>query len=673
MPLAPFCATIGKMRIKIYNTLTRKIEEFVPPEEEVKMYVCGLTPYDDTHIGHARCYMAFDAIRRYLESRGYKVNHVQNFTDMDDKIINRAKQVGMSTSEITEKYIASYFHDMDKLGILRAHHYPKVTEHIPDIINMINGIVERGAAYPAEGSVYFSVDAFPDYGKLSGRVTDEMRAGARVEVLEEKQNPLDFALWKKSEENEPGWDSPWGRGRPGWHIECSAMSIKYLGHGFTLHGGARDLIFPHHENEIAQSEAYAGKAPFVRYWAHVGFVTVNGEKMAKSLGNFVTVQDILNSYYPDVIRLYVLSTHYRNPIDFSIDDISKSVEGLNRLSIFRDRIRDTSGQGIAFEYKQRKDLGNLTPEENELTSLYKECEKNFHAAMEDDFNTSQAIGELFKFVLNVNKFLDGNQSKIDLLKNCIVEHSRKFSDLCDSLGLFSVGGMKSLYEFRDRIKNTAVQVIELEYTQRKETGNLMPEENEFISLYGECEKNINAAMEDNSNKQQAIKELSKFVTNANKFIDKNQTKIDSLKSCIVEFSRKFTDICNSLGFREMPFLTAEVLSEYENSPEEFLLKELEVIWQQFSKDVLFEEPKKDMVMLNLGFMRETNLMGITLREPEEGNIQSYIQALVDLRLLYRKQKNFKASDEIRNKLKELGIILEDTKDGTTWRFDEFGV
>lgn len=554
MPHALFCATIGAMRIKIYNTLTRKIEDFVPPEEEVKMYVCGLTPYDNTHIGHARCYMAFDAIRRYLESRGYKVNHIQNFTDMDDKIINRSKQVGMSTSEITEKYIASYFRDMDKLGILRAHNYPKVTEHIPDIIAFSKGIVDKGFAYEAGGSVYFSVDAFPDYGKLSGRVTDEMRAGARVEVLEEKRNPMDFALWKKSEENEPGWESPWGRGRPGWHIECSAMSIKYLGHGFTLHGGARDLIFPHHENEIAQSEAYAGKAPFVRYWAHVGFVTVNGEKMAKSSGNFVTVQDILNSYYPEVIRLYILSTHYRNPIDFSIEDLNKSVEGLKRLHIFRDRIRNTAGQNIELEYTQRKKSGSLTIEENEFISIYNECEKKFHAAMEEDFNTSQAIGELFKFVSNANKFLDANQSRIDLLKSCIVEYSRKFSDLC-----------------------------------------------------------------------------------------------------------------NSLGFRSMPFLTAEVIKEYKISE-----RDLWEMWKQYSKEVLFEEPKQEMVTLNLGFMRETTLMGITLREPEEGKMESYIHSLIQLRLIFRKQKNFKASDELRNKLKGLGIILEDTKEGTTWRFDEFG-
>ncbi len=522
------------MGIRIYNTLTRKIEDFVPPEEEVKMYVCGLTPYDDTHIGHARCYMAFDAIRRYLESRDYKVTHIQNFTDIDDKIINRAKELNATPKELSEKHIANYFRDMDKLGILRAHNYPKVTEHIPDIIAFTKGIVDKGFAYEADGSVYFSVDAFPGYGKLSGRVTDEMRAGARVEILEEKRNPLDFALWKKSEEDEPGWNSPWGRGRPGWHIECSAMSIKYLGHGFTLHGGARDLIFPHHENEIAQSEAYAGKAPFVRYWAHVGFVTVNGEKMAKSLGNFITLRDVLEKFHPEAIRLYLLSTHYRSPIDFSYEDMNKSVEGLKRLYLLRERIG-----------KVKANIAGSDP----FLSAVQDCEKKFHAAMEDDLNTAQAIGELFTMVSILHKFLDEQEKSKTASHQVLSQAAEIYMSLCKSLGFFSAESQRD---------------------------------------------------------------------------------------------------------------------------EKALLPEIESLWKEYSKEILFEEEqKKPMVMLNLGFMRETNLMGITLREPEEGNLQSYIQALIQLRLIFRKQKNFKASDEIRNKLKDLGIILEDTKDGTNWRYDEF--
>ncbi len=525
------------MGIRIYNTLTRKIEDFVPQDEEVKMYVCGLTPYE-------RCYMAFDAIRRYLESRGYKVNHIQNFTDIDDKIIKRAKEVNTTPKELSEKHIANYFRDMDNLGILRAQNYPKVTEHIPDIVAFTKGIVDKGFAYEADGSVYFSVDSFPDYGKLSGRVTEEMRAGARVEVLEEKRNPMDFALWKKSEENEPGWESPWGRGRPGWHIVCSVMSIKYLGHGFTLHGGARDLIFPHHENEIAQSEAYAGKAPFVRYWAHVGFVTVNGEKMAKSLGNFITLRDVLEKFHPEAIRLYLLSTHYRSPIDFSYEDMNKSVEGLKRLYLLKDRMQ----KAITTEVRSQK--SEVSKEETTFLQTVEECEKHFQDAMEDDLNTASAIGGIFTLVSAVHKFMDENEKKIKTVQPALARARDIFLSFCESLGFFA--------------------------THRQ----------------------IN---------------------------------------------------------------------------EQVLLPKLTERWKEFSKEVLFEEEQqKPMVMLNLGFMRETTLMGITLREPEN-NVKSHIHSLIQLRLLFRKQKNFKASDEIRNKLKELGIILEDTKDGTTWRFDEVGI
>lgn len=547
------------MGIKIYNTLTRKIEDFVTPEEEVKMYVCGLTPYDDTHIGHARCYMAFDAIRRYLESRGYKVNHIQNFTDIDDKIIKRAKEVGLPPDELSEKYIESYHRDMDKLGILRAHEYPRVTKLIPDIVDFIKVIVDKGFAYEADGSVYFKVDAFPDYGKLSGRVTEEMRAGARVEILEEKRNPMDFALWKKSEENEPGWESPWGRGRPGWHIECSAMSIKYLGHGFTLHGGARDLIFPHHENEIAQSEAYAGKAPFVRYWAHVGFVTVNGEKMAKSLGNFITLRDVLEKFHPETVRLYLLSTHYRSPIDFSYEDMNKSVEGLKRLYLLRARLKQMGISSQQTDSSQAKDKEQIKKqiiqtalksyldskgEVHILLSPIKECETRFHAAMEDDFNTAQAIAEIFNIASLFFKYLD-------------------------------------------------------------EEGD-----------------------------------------------------ITRLASCYEIFSR----LCRSLG----------LLASEKQIDEKELLPKLQDLWKEYSKDILFEEEKSNVITLSGSFLKNVTLLGITIWEPSS-SAKSHIHSLIQLRLIFRKQKNFKASDEIRNKLKELNIILEDTKDGTTWRYDEFGV
>ena len=389
-------------RMRIYNTLTGKKEEFVPVEPgKVKMYACGVTVYDNCHIGHARSAVVFDVMRRYFKYKGYDFRYVRNFTDIDDKIINRAKQDGIAWNEVAEKYIDAYYRDMDTLGIGRADVEPKATEHIREIIDIVKGLVDKGHAYEAEGSVYFEVQKFSEYGKLSKRDLDDMLAGARVDVDERKKNPMDFALWKASKQGEPAWESPWGLGRPGWHIECSAMSLKHLGETFDIHGGGADLIFPHHENEIAQSEAYTGK-PFVKYWVHNGFITVDKEKMSKSLGNFFTIQEILNKFDAEVIRFFLLSTHYRSPIEFSDEQLREAEASIDRYYTTVLRTRDFLSQD------QSKDKTN--PEEKNLEDLLTKFTEKFSAAMDDDFNTALAIGNIFELIRVVNKYLDGKPS-----------------------------------------------------------------------------------------------------------------------------------------------------------------------------------------------------------------------------------------------------------------------
>jgi cysteinyl-tRNA synthetase len=319
------------MKLLVYNTLTKTKEEFQPLEpNKVKMYVCGVTVYDYCHIGHARSAVVFDVIYRYLLFLGYDVVYVRNFTDIDDKIIRRAQEEHTDYRTIAERYIEAFYEDMDRLGVLRPTVEPRATEHIKEMIEIIQKLFDKGYAYQSGRDVYFSVERFPGYGKLSGRSLEDMMAGARVDIDEHKRNPFDFVLWKGSKEGEPVWDSPWGPGRPGWHIECSAMSAKYLGETFDIHGGGKDLIFPHHENEIAQSEAAFGK-PFVRYWLHNGFVNINNEKMSKSLGNFLTIREILDKVHPEALRLFVISKHYRNPVDFSDEAIREAERGLERL------------------------------------------------------------------------------------------------------------------------------------------------------------------------------------------------------------------------------------------------------------------------------------------------------------------------------------------------------
>ena len=388
------------MSLQVYNTLTREKEEFIPHEKgKVSLYVCGITPYDYCHLGHARVYLTWDVIKRYFTYLGYQVYHVQNFTDIDDKIIKRANERGVKPTALAAQYIDEYFADMDALGVLRADVYPKVSEHIKEVIAMIRSLVAKGNAYEVDGDVYFSVDSFPDYGKLSGRNLEDMQAGARIEVDRRKKNPMDFALWKAAKPGEISWGSPWGKGRPGWHIECSVMSLKYLGENFDIHGGGADLIFPHHENEIAQSEAYTCR-PLAHYWLHNGFVTVDDEKMSKSLGNFSTIKQVLEQYAPEVLRFFLLSVHYRSPIDFNGERLAEAVKGLERLTKVKARLAEFA------------DCQGSTYTDEEFASLLKQRKAAFQAAMDDDFNTALAIGVLFELARDCNRYLNGDTGSI---------------------------------------------------------------------------------------------------------------------------------------------------------------------------------------------------------------------------------------------------------------------
>lgn len=382
------------MTLKLYNTLSGKKEEFESIEPgEVRMYVCGPTVYDSCHIGHARSVVFFDVVYRFFSAMGYDVTYIRNFTDVDDKIIKRANDLGVTSEEISEKYINEFYRDMDALNVKRATIEPRATQHIGDIINIINVLIEKSMAYPVDGDVYFRVTAFDGYGKLSGRKLEDMEAGARIEIDERKENPFDFALWKAAKPGEPSWDSPWGQGRPGWHIECSAMSWQLLGESFDIHGGGKDLIFPHHENEIAQSEAAFGKS-FVKYWLHNGFVNINSEKMSKSLGNTTLIKDILEIYHPEAVRLFLLSNHYRSPIDFTEQSMKESSGNLDKLYALLLRVSDTYGN-----------LPLVRLNSNNM-SRYGQVWKDFFAAMEDDFNTAKGLAVMFEAVRKTNRLMD---------------------------------------------------------------------------------------------------------------------------------------------------------------------------------------------------------------------------------------------------------------------------
>jgi cysteinyl-tRNA synthetase len=390
-------------RMRIYNTLTAEKEDFVPLNKGgVEMYVCGVTVYDNCHIGHARSAIVFDVIQRYLKYKGFNVRFVRNFTDIDDKIINRAKKEGIPWDEVAKKYTQEFYNDMDSLGVARADIEPKATEHIKEIIEIVKGLIDKGYAYERDGSVYFEVDKFPEYGKLSKRDKEDMMAGARVEVDERKKDPMDFALWKASKEGEPFWESPWGKGRPGWHIECTAMSIKHLAESFDIHGGGADLIFPHHENEMAQSEAYTGK-PFVKYWMHNGFITIDKEKMSKSLGNFFTIKEVLDKYDAEAIRFFLLSTHYRSPIEFSDELLKEAEVSIDRYYTTLSRISDFLNSGGAAGEK-------ISAIEKAFEEMVKKFKERFQAAMDDDFNTALAVGNIFELIREANRFLDSKPS-----------------------------------------------------------------------------------------------------------------------------------------------------------------------------------------------------------------------------------------------------------------------
>lgn len=400
------------MPLKVYNTLTKQKEELIPLEPgKIRMYVCGITMYDLCHLGHARALLTFEVIWDYLIYKGFEVQFVRNFTDVDDKIIKRAQAEGVSPQEIAERYIQEFYQDINALGIKKASIEPRATEHISEMIVLIQSLIEKGFAYEIEGDVYFEVEKYKGYGELSGRKLEEMLAGARVEVDERKRNPLDFALWKRSKPLEPFWDSPWGKGRPGWHIECSAMAMKYLGETFDIHGGGQDLIFPHHENEIAQSRASTGK-PFARYWIHNGLVTIHQEKMSKSLGNLLTIREVLRKYKPEVIKFFLLSVHYRSPIDFSDDRLEEASRALER---FYNAFNDVEAlQTLATRSRESVEVTN--PSSLSQSSISAKLETilknlsidlsalktNFEEAMDEDFNTPDALGYLFEMVKRVN-------------------------------------------------------------------------------------------------------------------------------------------------------------------------------------------------------------------------------------------------------------------------------
>ena len=390
------------MGLKFYNTLTKKKEEFKPVEEgKVGMYVCGITAYDMCHIGHARSAVVFDVIFKYLKYRGYDVTYVKNFTDVDDKIIGKAIAENTDITEISERYIKEHNEDMDRIGVARPTVAPKATENIKGMIRLVTALLENGLAYVVEGDVYFSVEKFEGYGKLSGRNLDDMLAGARIDIDEKKKNPLDFILWKSAKEGEPWWDSPWGRGRPGWHIECSVMSQRFLGETFDIHGGGMDLIFPHHENEIAQAEGATGK-PFANYWLHNGFIRVNKEKMSKSLGNIFNMREAMNSYHPEVLRLFMLQSHYRSPVDFSGDSLAEARTGMDRFYETLKKIKDNLGTEIDFSNISPRNLSGKDEEAFEKVNILPE---KFVEAMDDDFNTAKAIGYIFDTIRVINGYM----------------------------------------------------------------------------------------------------------------------------------------------------------------------------------------------------------------------------------------------------------------------------
>ena len=473
------------MTLRIHNTLSGKKEEFIPlREKKVGMYVCGVTVYDLCHIGHARSAIVFDTVYRYFRYRGYDVTFVRNFTDIDDKIIRRANEEGVDYKTIAERYIGEFNVDMGGLGLEKPSVEPRATEHIPEMIRLISTLTQKGFAYQAGGDVFFSVGKFEDYGKLSKRDLEEMQAGARVDIDEKKENPLDFALWKASKPGEPFWESPWGKGRPGWHIECSVMSQKYLGETFDIHGGGRDLIFPHHENEIAQSEAATGKT-FVRYWIHNGFVNINKEKMSKSLGNILTVKEILKDWHPEVLRLFFLSHHYRSPVDYSEDSFLEAKSGLDRFYMTLNAIQEELKKPLISSKKT--DPSGI----DNIRKAIESFQRKFEEAMDDDFNTAEALGYFYDLQTHLNSLLSFSKGKpADEVASMLKQGLDHFSKMGWVFGLFREDpgdylsrqkkeGLKKLNLTEDQV----LQSIEERNLARKEKNWKRADEirNDFLS------------------------------------------------------------------------------------------------------------------------------------------------------------------------------------------------
>jgi len=415
------------MSLAVYNSLSRTKEEFIPlGRKRVKMYVCGVTLYDELHLGHARYAVAFDMIRRYLRHKGYQVDYVTNFTDIDDKMIARAQSLGISTSELAQRFMGEYFVQMNQLGVIEADSYPRATEHIREIVALIKKLEDKELAYSAEGNVFFRVKRFPSYGKLSHQNLEDVLAGVRVEINDKKEDAFDFALWKKRKKDEPSWDSPWGKGRPAWHIECSAMAIRYLGETLDIHGGGRDLVFPHHENEIAQSEGATGET-FVRYWLHNGLVRMKNAKMAKSTGNVLPLSHALSEYREEAIRYFLLSAHYRNPLDYDKDSLKEATTSLERVYTVLRRVDAEVPRSVC-------------PDDERVHSGIEQSTRRFVAAMDDDFNTPGALGAIFEMVKEANlllaKFASLRGSESESCKHSLVGIAERIRYLGSILGLF---------------------------------------------------------------------------------------------------------------------------------------------------------------------------------------------------------------------------------------------
>lgn len=430
--------------MKLYNDLTRRKEELVClVPGEVRFYVCGPTVYDFFHIGNARPFIVFDVMRRYLESTGLKVIYVQNFTDIDDKMINRAHELGITVPELAERFIGEYYEDADALGIHRASVNPKATEHIPEIISLVEKLIEEGHAYTVDGDVYFEVSTFPEYGKLSKQTLEELQSGARIDVDERKRHPLDFALWKAEKPGEPSWESPWGRGRPGWHIECSAMAMKYLGETADIHAGGSDLVFPHHENEIAQAEAATGK-PFIRTWVHNGYLLMDNEKMSKSLGNFLTAREMRKRFSPLAIRMFMLSAHYRSPINFSDESLKQATSAVERLRNCWGALQEAKGGPV----------GTVGAEGIQLSEELGRLGRRFHEEMDDDLNTAGALGALFEGVKAINTALRESQR----LGLKTLEEAEGFLKEADEiLGVMGIGQEKESGLSDEEIENRILE------------------------------------------------------------------------------------------------------------------------------------------------------------------------------------------------------------------------